>query len=110
MASYFKSQPYRNKRHLMNVAMLDCQVCGLSGHTQAAHSNWGKHGKSFGRKADDQYTAAMCQFCHSELDQGANLTKEQRQEMWEKAWIKTVHAIVELGQWPAEIEIPKEAK
>ena len=82
----------------------------MAGHTQAAHSNWAKHGKSFSRKADDQYTAAMCQFCHAELDQGSHMTKEQRQEMWNKAWIKTVQALVELGQWPTDVPVPEEAQ
>jgi hypothetical protein len=105
-----KSQPYRNKKHLMNVAALECQVCGKDGATQAAHSNWAKHGKSFGRKADDQYTAAMCQFCHHELDQGWMLTKLQRQDMWTTAWIKTVKRLVAEGLWPDNVEIPEEAK
>ena len=104
-----KSKPYRNKRHLMNVAMLPCQVCGKEGATQAAHSNWAKHGKSFSRKADDQYTAAMCVMCHAELDQGHMLTKEQRQEMWDGAFRRTVKALVDAGKWPAEIPVPEDA-
>jgi hypothetical protein len=104
-----KSTPYRNKRHLMNVASLSCQVCGKDGATQAAHSNWGKHGKSFGRKADDQYTAAMCQFCHSELDQGHMLKKEQRQEMWGEAFRRTVKALVDSGKWPSDVPVPEDA-
>lgn len=103
-----KSTPYRNKKHLMNVAQLECQVCGKDGLTQAAHSNWSKHGKSFARKADDQYTAAMCMFCHQELDQGWMLTKEQRQAMWDMAWRKTVKRLVAEDKWPLDIPVPQE--
>ena len=94
----------------MAVAMLDCQHCGASGPSDAAHSNWSHHGKSFGRKADDIYVAALCREHHYEIDQGSNLTKAERQELWNAAFIKTVRELVRLGQWPAEIEIPEEAK
>jgi hypothetical protein len=30
--------------------------------------------------------------------------------MWEKAYIKTVKALVNDGKWPADVEIPEEAK
>ena len=105
-----KSKPYRNKKHLINVAMMDCQVCGASGPVQASHSNWSHHGKSMARKADDQYTAAICQSCHYEIDQGSHLTKEQRQEMWTNAWISTVRKLVKSGDWPLDIPEPEEAK
>ena len=59
---------FRSKNHLKNVADLPCQHCGAEGQTQAAHSNWAKHGKGRGIKASDEYTAALCQACHAELD------------------------------------------
>lgn len=105
-----KSKPYRNRKHLINVAMLDCQVCGASTGCDAAHSNWAHHGKSMSRKADDQYTAAMCRSCHAELDQGAHLTKAERQNMWTTAWIKTVRKLIKDGNWPIDVPEPEEAK
>ena len=108
MASFLKTQAVRSKRHLMNVAALDCQHCGMAGHTQAAHSNQGIHGKSMARKADDQYTAALCQYCHAEIDQGAHLSKQQRQQMWTDAWISTAKELINRNQW--NFEIPEEMK
>ena len=104
-----KSKPYRNKRHLIYVAMMDCQVCGASGPVQASHSNWSHHGKSMARKADDIFVAAMCRSCHTELDTGSRLTKEERQAMWMDAWKKTVKRLVNDGDWPHDIDVPAEA-
>lgn len=106
---YPKSKPYRNKKHLINVAMLDCQVCGASTGSDAAHSNWSHHGKSMSRKADDIFVAAMCRSCHTELDVGSHLTKAERQELWTAAWKKTVKRLVDEGNWPHDIDVPQEA-
>jgi len=40
----------RSKTHLQNVASLPCQLCGVDGRTQAAHSNQLIHGKGRGIK------------------------------------------------------------
>lgn len=88
---------YRSKSHLKNVASLACQHCGAEGQTQAAHSNWAKHGKGRGIKASDEFTAALCYTCHAELDQGMCLTKEERQAMWDKAYEKTLLALAKQG-------------
>jgi hypothetical protein len=47
--------------------------------------------------------ASLCFACHAELDQGKNMTKEQRQEMWHKSHIKTVDKLVKLGLWPDNV-------
>ena len=95
---------FRSKKHLKNVASLPCQVCGLEGSTQAAHSNQAKHGKGRGIKASDEYTAALCFKHHFLIDQGQSLTKEERVDMWDKAHQKTVNALIEQGLWPDEIK------
>jgi hypothetical protein len=91
---------FRSKQHLKNVASLACQNCYIDGRTQAAHSNSAKHGKGRGIKASDEYTAALCDKCHYELDQGNRLNKEQKQELWQMAHQKTVCKLVEQGLWP----------
>jgi hypothetical protein len=55
----------------------------------AAHSNQLRHGKGMGLKASDEYVAFLCYCCHSELDQGKNLTKQQRRDMWQTAYERT---------------------
>ena len=90
----------------MNVADLPCQNCYIEGQTQAAHSNWAEHGKGRGIKASDEYTAALCQTCHAELDSGTRLNKEQRRDLWQMAYQKTVNKLVEKNLWPVDIAIP----
>lgn len=72
---------------------------------QAAHSNWGA-GKGRGIKADDNQVAALCLNCHYEVDQGKNLTKEERQDIWTKAHKRTVQALIEQGRWPDDVPLP----
>ncbi len=83
----------RDKAHLKRVASLPCQLCGLDGQTQAAHSNQAKHGKGRGLKASDEFTAALCQGCHSQIDQGKDLSKQARMDLWEFAFKNTLEAL-----------------
>jgi hypothetical protein len=100
-----KQQYFRSRKHLMNVASLPCQNCYIEGQTQAAHSNWvDLGGKARGLKSSDEYTAALCQSCHMEIDSGARLTKEQRRDLWVMAWQKTVSKLKAIGKWPDELK------
>jgi hypothetical protein len=99
-----KFKYFRSKKHLMNVADLPCQNCYIEGQTQAAHSNWAEHGKGRGIKASDEYTAALCQTCHAELDSGAGLNKEQRRDLWQIAYQKTVNKLKAGNLWPNELK------
>ena len=95
----------RSPRLLRLVASLPCQHCGKEGETQAAHTNWG-HGKGRGIKADDNMTAALCQSCHAEIDQGARLSKEERQRMWDKAHLQTMLLLHRHPLWPDNVPYP----
>lgn len=66
--------------------------CGKhnDGTIVAAHSNQLRDGKGRGLKAHDFRVAALCHECHSELDQGAKLTKEERMNMWEESHRATI--------------------
>ena len=82
---------YRNKKLLELIRVIPCQHCGLQdGTVVAAHSNQLKDGKGRGIKAHDYRVAALCYRCHSELDQGNKLTKEERVQMWEEAHRNTI--------------------
>jgi len=91
---------FRSRKHLMNVASLPCQNCYIEGQTQAAHSIWAEHGKARSLKASDEFTAALCQVCHQEIDQGAKLSKEQRRMLWDLAYYRTVNRLKSQGVWP----------
>lgn len=51
-----------------------------------AHANWADYGKGMGIKARDEYTVPACRDCHSELDQGRHLSKDERRLVWESAY------------------------
>lgn len=50
------------------------------------HSNQSQHGKGLGLKADDIYTVPGCMHCHHEIDQGRRLSREQRADIWNRAY------------------------
>jgi hypothetical protein len=102
---YAKHQYIRSKKLLKLVAELDCQACGSGQMIQAAHTNWGG-GKGRGIKADDNLVAALCLKCHFEVDQGKDLTKDERQLMWYLAHNLTVAKLCEQGKWPADVPVP----
>ena len=99
-----KHQYVRSKKLMEAYRKIPCQNCYIEGQTQAAHSNWAEHGKGRGIKASDEFTAALCQKCHTELDQGARLTKDQRRMLWQMAHQKTVNKLKGLNLWPKELE------
>lgn len=101
-----KHQYIRSPKLLKAVAELDCQSCGSGFGSQAAHTNWGG-GKGRGIKADDNLVAALCQSCHYEIDQGKNLTKKQRQELWLKAHHRTVKILLETNKWASNVPVPR---
>jgi hypothetical protein len=63
----------------------------------AAHSNQLRDGKGRGIKANDYRVAALCYRCHMELDQGKDLSKLERVEMWEEAHRKTIGLLFDNG-------------
>lgn len=84
---------YRNRKLLdMIRESPECMHCGKynDGTVVAAHSNQLRDGKGRSIKAHDYRVAAMCNTCHMELDQGKNLNKAERVEMWEEAHRKTI--------------------
>ena len=101
--SYPKNQYVRSKRLLNLVASLPCQKCGFH-LSQAAHSNW-HGGKGRGIKASDNYIAALCYGCHHDIDQGYDLSREERIQEWVNAHIKTVHILAVTDQWPHNVPL-----
>lgn len=83
---------YRNKKLIEAVRDAPiCFGCGKpnDGTIVAAHSNQGTHGKGKALKAHDCYVAALCFECHSELDQGKSMSREEREAMWNAACVLT---------------------
>jgi len=89
---------YRSKKLLEVVRQSPCQCCRAEdGTVVAAHSNQLRDGKGKGIKASDFRIAALCFRCHSELDQGSKMTKQERVDMWEDAHRRTIAWLFESG-------------
>ena len=89
---------YRNVKLLQAVRAAPCMTCEIEdGTVVAAHSNQLRDGKGRGIKAEDYRIAAMCHRCHYILDQGKNLSKVERVEMWEEAHRKTIGWLFDQG-------------
>lgn len=78
----------RSQKRLKKIRKLPCIKCGAS-PSQAAHSNFGEHGKGKGIKADDKYTIPLCLICHRWFDGYYQLTREQSKEWFAQALDKT---------------------
>ena len=84
---------YRNKKLLDHA--VDCPFCMGCGKTNdetlcAAHSNQLRDGKGRGIKAHDFRIAYLCYECHTALDQGKDMSKEERTAFWEEAHRNTI--------------------
>jgi hypothetical protein len=89
---------YRNRKLLDAARELPCQHCGIQdGTVVAAHSNQMRDGKGRGLKANDYRIASLCFKCHSELDQGAHMSRAERLEMFEAAHRSTIGVMFERG-------------
>jgi len=97
----------RSKPLLQACRAIPCQHCGCDdGTVCAAHSNQAQHGKGKSIKASDIFVASLCYRCHSTLDQGAHLSRDERVEMWTAAHRKTVRLLLARGLWPATVAVP----
>ena len=86
MNDYFRSEAIRAL-----AKDQPCQRCGREdGTTVSAHSNSHKHGKGGKIKAHDCFIAWLCNQCHYEIDNGKTMTKEERYDEWESAYIRTM--------------------
>ncbi|WP_151738236.1 DUF968 domain-containing protein [Acinetobacter junii] len=78
----------RDRKRLAAIRKLPCVKCGKP-NSQAAHSNFGEHGKCKSRKADDKYTIPLCHSCHSDFDQYKTMGREESKEWFAKMLEKT---------------------
>ena len=81
-----------------HVAAQDCAYCGAIGPVQVAHSNQARDGKGMSVKSYPWRVAALCPACHYALDQGKELTKIDRRDMWEAAHRQTIGRLFEEGK------------
>lgn len=80
----------RDNKRLDAIRSLPCCQCGASPRSQAAHSNFGIHGKGMAVKADDRYTIPLCVTCHQKLDQyNMGMNRDESLEWFMQKWRET---------------------
>lgn len=90
-----KQKTYRSEKWLKAVKSIECCVlCGAHG-VQAAHRN---EGKGTGIKTDDCLTAALCEHCHFEIDNGNTMKQEERRRELDKAIVLTLRELARNGR------------
>lgn len=80
-----------------------CTNCGGYSGVISAHSNLMVHGKGVGKKACPIFTAHLCQYCHDWYDGRAGYKLDptqvyeyaERQEMWQRAFERTLKRRIE---------------
>lgn len=87
---------YRNKDLLHVIHKLKCVNCE-NWYSQAAHANLQEFGKGMGTKASDAAIMALCPVCHTSLDQGKDMSKQQRRDMQFECIAKTYVQLMEQG-------------
>lgn len=90
-----KQPVFRSEKWLQAVRELeDCVRCGRHG-VQAAHRN---EGKGKGVKVSDCCSAALCVPCHSEIDQGTSMSRDERRSEMDRAIVLTVEKLAKAGR------------
>jgi hypothetical protein len=91
-----KPTTYRSPKWLQAVRDIGrCVLCGSTEGIQAAHRN---KGKGMGIKTDDCATACLCHKCHFEIDNGKDLSKQERHALMDDAIIKTITELAKKGK------------
>lgn len=86
---------FRSNKWLKAVREIECCVlCGAYG-VQAAHRN---EGKGMGIKVDDSLTAALCEACHNRIDNGKDMTREERRSEMDRAIVLTLQKLTRDGR------------
>lgn len=72
---------YRNKKLTRLANGMPCISCGIQDETIVwAHANMLRLNKGMGHKASDAAGMLLCHTCHSQLDQGTQMTRQERYE------------------------------
>ncbi|NCH41212.1 hypothetical protein EHI94_01970 [Cronobacter sakazakii] len=85
---------YQSVKWLAAVRQIECCVLCNRWGVQAAHRN---EGKGTGFKVDDSLTAALCVDCHHTIDNGRELTREERRALMDRAIVLTLRDLTRRG-------------
>lgn len=85
----------RSAKRLQAIRGLPCVRCG-NPNSQAAHSNFGEHGKGRGIKADDNCTIPLCHSCHMVFDQYMEMNRAESLQ-WFNAMLAKTNDMLSIG-------------
>lgn len=94
---------FRSKKLTDSARNQDCTICiyGVCNKNPEAtvwcHSNQTIHGKGMGIKAHDCFGAFGCSSCHAEIDQGRNLTRDEKLNYMDMARDRTLLKLWQQG-------------
>lgn len=109
--SFPKACPARSEKYLRIVAALPCAHCGIEGHSQAAHADYGK---GMGLKADDRFTYPACAprpgipGCHARIGTLALYPREERRALERRLIGQTLEKVATLRLWPKGLPLLRE--
>jgi hypothetical protein len=84
-----------DRRWFAAVAELEfCRLCGDYG-VQVAHRN---EGRGLSQKSAAHLTAALCPRCHHEIDNGRDLSRDERRARMDRAIVLTHDALIRAGK------------
>lgn len=91
-----KDTPHYSRAWREAVASLPrCVRCEAERPLVPAHRNEGKGERM---KVDDCLTAGLCNECHMEIDQGKNLSREERRRELDRAILRTLVLLFREGK------------
>lgn len=94
---------YRNRKLLDTAYQFPCLLrlpCCEGGEAgEPAHSNQARHGKGGAMKAHDCFFVPGCRPCHREYDQGRTMTRDEKRDLWDAAYLEFVRMAWESGLW-----------
>lgn len=82
-----------NKWFAAVASLEECVLCHRWG-VQVAHSN---RDRGLGQKSADHLTAALCPACHHAIDNGKDMTRDQRRAEMDRAIVLTFDQLVRRG-------------
>jgi len=89
---------YRNSKLLKLADGAPCMMCSIQdGTVVSAHSNQLRDGKGTGIKAKDYRVAFLCRLHHEMIDNGKDLSREERINLWEEAHRRTIGWLFDNG-------------
>ncbi len=90
---------YRNSKLRESARHESCVMCGANDGTICwAHANMGEFGKGGAIKASDAAGGYLCHRCHSALDQGNTMLREEKRQFTFEMIARTYIRLMEQGR------------